>query len=297
MAQRSKSVRLVVNDIEPQVVPSPVPFNLLSCKDLVRIRNAYVGQTTDAVTRSPDLDDLYARVKSLHAERVANFRARLKELEAAWNPKALERAQQERAKILFGVGLTAMASLAGILLTKNPRLVLAITAGVTLYSLTDSVIQLFQITDEVSAAEGIVFFNDAKLGSLSVLSRAYKDVASSEAIDKFNKYTWNLLSWALISYGLYRTSNAISQIEQLKSLTDLAKRDFELAEQEAKIFLSTKDQFVQYIRVASGMAAHATEKFWSAASLDNCSIAGSISLTRLIDSSRSMQGPTLRSLP
>lgn len=276
-----RKIWIVVNDISPQSIAGRAPYQILSCKDLVRIRNAFAGYTSLGIEQSSELNRLYDRVRKVQEERVALLKQRYDALQASWKTSELERAKFERAKAFFDLGLASIVPLAGAILI--PETALMLTAAVSVYSLGDGIYQLFRVEDESGAVESIVFFNDAKLGGLAVLSKILKS-NTSEVLERINKRSWWALAWMFRLYDVfYRTSNSVSRLETLQAITEMARSEFDAAKLDGELLLKSKATFVEYLRVASMHAASAVEKVWTVASLNECAFAGSLGLTPVLN--------------
>src|SRR5262245_5121297 len=94
-------VRLVVNDIQPSALLGRIPFHILSCKDLVQLRNAFVGLTSEQVSNTPEFASLYVRVRARYTQLVTTYRTALNDLESSWSSSELETLKRKRAEYLF----------------------------------------------------------------------------------------------------------------------------------------------------------------------------------------------------
>lgn len=299
---RSKKIRLIVNDIHPQFIPSSASFRIVTCKELVSIRNAYVSFTTAEVLQTQEFEEIYKKIKARHAELKQAAGAELVEMQ-----KKLSTASDRERKLAIAayvpIGLAAIVFIAGIL----PALGVAtgtaavvstyLLNGVTFFKAGYGTYQLFRLNESEGVQETvgtIASFNDAKLGTLSFISDGLGDVSSAEQLNRFNAKTWGAVAnlFDLYAIAQYFTDDALVRS---KGLADLALLNFNALNAEAAIFLASKQSFAEYIRLSSTVAAKSAERIWQAASLNDCAVHGTLALSRTFETR--VPGPVLRSKP
>jgi hypothetical protein len=291
----SKTIRLVTNDLVPQFLPSSSPFRLLSCKDLIAIRNAYVGFTSEEVAQSQEFDAFYNKVKARSEELRRDADKELKAMQA----KLATATDQERKMAIAAyvpLGMAAVTCVAHILPALYPPAVVLmpiLVSGVTLFAIGYGTFQLFQLKDGTGATETIAAFNDAKLGFISFISDRMGDAAGAAEIARFNAFTWGAVSklFDLYAIGQYFTDDSLNRA---KGLADLARLDLNATAAQHSMLLASKAKFAEYIRAASASGAQLTERIWQSASLNNCALHGAVPLSRFIGSPNT---PVLRRMP
>jgi len=284
-------VLLVLNDIQPAVLPTGLPYRILSCKDLVQIRNAFVGLTSERILTTPEFNNLYLRILGRHKELLQQYQTARAAVEAGWNSADLERVKDKRVEYFLDAALATIALTAAFVVSAPAACFIVST--ITLFSAAKSTWQLFRIEKGDNAFEYVVAFNDAKYGTLGLLSQR-ADPNASAVLKHFNKYTWGALSLLFSYYGVVRTEYGVRRLTYQKEIVETAKLNVETALVEINNFMGSKERFLEYVRVVSGNAALATEKIWTATSLNNCAIDGTIGISRLLTPSAS--GPILRSM-
>lgn len=281
----SKTIRLVTNNLVPQFLPNSTPFRLLSCKDLVTIRNAYVGFTSEEVAQTQEFNALYNKIKARTEELRREAERELNAMQA----KLATATDQERKIAIAAyvpLGMAAVTCLAHILPVIYPAAIVLtpiLLNAVTLFAIGYGTFQLFQLTDGSGATEAIAAFNDAKLGFISFISDRMGDTAGAAAIARFNTVSWGAAArlFDLYAIGQFITDDTLARA---KGLADLARLDLNSITAQSNALLSSKENFAEYIRVASAGGAQLTERIWQAASLNNCALHGTVPLSRFTSS-------------
>lgn len=261
-------VSLVVSDMVNHFVPSPTRTDLITCQRMASFRadaSAFLIGGSDSVA----FRSFYASFRAEYLERVRAYRATVNRTLAGIELYPTDRLRFERTEALV---LAGVALLAGLLAWKGiVVLPQVLTYGVTLYSLSQLALQLFQIRDGNGGISLVASLVDVQSRTLAFLAKGMGDTAAFDAISRTKGRIWAGIAGTFDLHRAWTIQQGLNRYEAIRARAEGELGTASLAEELGLQLLASRKDFYNHLLAVSATSAQGWNGLLSASALAGCS--------------------------